>query len=100
MIVVTVELWSAITGQRSQLAKMHICNEGTSDNPRVGNYRATTFVGRDEGALSRGTVSKIGTFGGWRRLDYHIWNLVRRALEECGYNKGLTFPKRTASVEE
>lgn len=90
MIVVKVELWSAITGEKTELARMHLSNdaEATLANHRLGSYLAQTFVGRDKAALDRGTVSKQAKVYNWRRLDYHIWNLVRRALEELGYDKG------------
>lgn len=90
MIVVRVELHSAVTGRVSELARLLIDNDGiaSSDNPRVGDYRARSLRGRDKDALSKGTVSKTGYIKGWRRLDFHVWNLVRRALEELGYDKG------------
>lgn len=90
MIIVTVHLASAIDGRTQQLARMHICNDGeaTLQNPRLGDYVGETFVGRDAAALAQGRVSKRGAVRGWRRHDYHVWNLVRRMLEAMGYDKG------------
>jgi hypothetical protein len=84
MIVVRVELWSAITGERTEIARMHISSLGTG-TARVGDYEAVTFIGRDTTALDRGTVSKQTEIRGWRRSDFHVWNLVRRALQDMGY---------------
>lgn len=85
MIVVRVELWSAITGDKTELARMHICNEGGTRT--VGHYGVATFVGRTKEALDRLTPSHVGKVVGHRRLDLHIWNLVRKALEATGYTK-------------
>lgn len=89
MIVVRVELWSAISGSKTELARMHICNDGaaTVANPRLGTYIGETFVGRDTASLDKGRVSKRGRVENWRRLDFHVWNLVRRMLEAQGYDK-------------
>lgn len=90
MIVVTVHLASAVDGRLQQLARMHISNDGTATaaNPRLGDYVGETFVGRDADTLARGRVSKRGAVRGWRRHDFHVWNLVRRMLEAMGYDKG------------
>lgn len=89
MIVVRVELWSAIDGSKTELARMHICNDGrrTIANARLGDYTGQTFVGRDSATLDKGRVSKSGEVRDWRRHDFHIWNLVRRMLESMGYDK-------------
>lgn len=90
MIVVSVELWSAISGAKTQLARMHICNDGEAsiENHRVGDYVGETFVGRDAETLAKGRVAKRGTIRKWRRLDYHVWNLVRHMLDTMGYSRG------------
>lgn len=92
MIVVTVELWSAVTGAKTQLARMHIANNGEASerNPRLGDYVGETFVGRDAETLAKGRVSKRAMVRNWRRQDYHVWNLVRRMLDAMGYTKGDT----------
>ena len=89
MIVVRVELWSAVTGQKRELARMHICNDGetTCENPRLGTYVGETFVGRNADMLNKRRVSKRGRVANWRRADFHIWNLVRRMLTDMGYDK-------------
>jgi hypothetical protein len=89
MIVVRVELWSAITGRRSTLALMSIANSGESPNPNRGDYEAKTFVGRDEDALLKALnddrVSKRAEIKNHARLQEHVWNLVGKALAGCGY---------------
>lgn len=91
MIVVTVQLVSAISADRStMLARLHIANDGeaTQANWRLGDYVGESFVGRDAETLARGRVSKRGRVVGWRRHDFHVWNLVRRMLDAMGYDKG------------
>ncbi|EDX79105.1 hypothetical protein BBAL3_262 [Brevundimonas sp. BAL3] len=90
MIVVRVELWSAANGSKTELARMHIANDGltTVTNPRLGDYSGQTFVGRDSEALSKGRVSKRGEVRRWRRHDFHIWNLVAAMLDDMGYRQG------------
>lgn len=91
MILVRVELWSAITGRKTTLALMSICNDGEASrqNPNRGDYLAKTYVGRDEGALARSLetdrVSKRGVVRNHARLQEHVWNLVGKALASCGY---------------
>lgn len=90
MIVVRVELWSAVDGRKTELARMHIANDGrrTMTDPRRGDYVGETFVGRDSAALDKRRVSKRGAVPGWRRHDFHIWNLVAAMLDDMGYRQG------------
>jgi hypothetical protein len=84
LIVVRVELWSAITGNKTELARMHICNDGGGSLTK-GNYDGEAFRGRDADALSRGVVSKIGRVENYPRTSLHVWNLVSRMLKTMGY---------------
>ena len=86
MIVVRVELWSAITGEKTELARMHISNTGTGSNRRC-DYTGESFVGRDSAALDRRQVSKRGKVDNYPRLDLHVWNLVMRMLTSMGYTR-------------
>lgn len=90
MIVVRVELWSAVNGSRTELARMHIANDGeaTQTNHRIGDYVGEALRGRDTEALNRGVVQKRGSVRGWRRLDFHVWNLVAAMLDDMGYTQG------------
>lgn len=87
MIVVRVELWSAVTGERKEIGRMHICNDGHASmkNIRRGAYNGMTFVGRDAEALDRRQISKTGRVEDYPRLDLHVWNLVSRMLVAMGY---------------
>lgn len=87
MIRVRVELMSAITGETTELARMDIANDGVASqiNPRLGDYTAVTYRGRSKAQLDKRTPQKRTDIKGWRRHDYHVWNLVRLALERMGY---------------
>lgn len=87
MIVVRVELWSARTGQRTELARLRIANDGeaTSANVRFGDYVGETLRGRSEAALDKGAVQRTGRVVGHPRLSLHVWHLVARMLVAMGY---------------
>lgn len=83
MIVIRVELWSAVTGDRTELARMHICNVGGTEN--LGNYDCRTLRGRSTADLDKGHVQRRGQVRGHPRLSQHVWNLVAKALSSMGY---------------
>lgn len=87
MIVVKVELWSAINGNVQQLALMSIDNIGGTQ--QLGDYRTRTYRGRDAEALARAlvreTVQREGKVLRHPRLREHVWNLVAKALSSMGY---------------
>lgn len=92
MIVIKVELWSAMNGSRSELARMVIDNTGGTT--QRGDYRTRTLRGRSEEALHNamlqalhqtGGVQREGKVLGHRRLQLHVWNLVAKALTGMGY---------------
>ncbi|MHB9878281.1 hypothetical protein ACSMXM_01250 [Pacificimonas sp. ICDLI1SI03] len=85
MIVVKVELWSAISGQVTTLARMDIDNIGGCQNK--GDYRVRTFKGRSDEALARRTVQREGRVLQHPRLREHVWNLVAKALSSMDYGK-------------
>ncbi len=86
MIRVRVELISAVTGKTTEIARMHITNTG-GGTLKLGNYFGETFRGRDADTLSKCTVSKPGKVANYPRLQLHVWNLVRRMLDNMGYTK-------------
>jgi hypothetical protein len=86
MIVVRVELVSAINGRVTELARMHIANDGAG-TAALSNYDGKTFIGRSTEALDRMTVSRRGRIENWPRQRFHVWNLVARMLSEMGYTK-------------
>jgi hypothetical protein len=90
MIIIKVELHSAVTGKVQELARMHIINQGstTIKNPNFGDYQVQTFRGRSKEILDKLTISKATIIHNWRRNDYHVWNLICKALTKMGYTQG------------
>jgi hypothetical protein len=84
MIVVRVELHSAITGHTTELARMITANDGEGTR-EVGHYVATTLRGRSREALDQMQVQRSGRIRNWPRLRLHVWNLVAEALKGVGY---------------
>lgn len=87
MIRVSVTLISANDGTHTELARMDICNDDTG-GVISRNYTATSYIGRDKKRLDKGTVSKRGRVLNWESERFHVWNLVRAALQAIGYNEG------------
>lgn len=89
MIVVRVELWSAITGEITELARMKISNTGDDKNPNFGDYDGVTITGRSAEALQRnmnaGPFTRTGKVIHYPRISLHVWNLVVRMLKEMDY---------------
>lgn len=83
MIVVRVELWSAITGEKTELARMHISNVGGT--AQHGNYDCETFRGRSTADLDKRIAQRSAQVRGHPRLSQHVWNLVAKALTGMGY---------------
>lgn len=95
MIVVRVELWSAVTGQRTELARMRISNDGQAStaDPSRGCYLGETLKGRSASALDRGEIQRRGRVNNFRRNDLHVWNLVAQMLGRMGYGREPTAAK-------
>lgn len=83
MIVIRVELHSAITCKVTEIARMHISNVGGSR--QTGHYFARTYRGRSSEQLSRGDVQRRASVKGYPRLRLHVWHLVARALIAMKY---------------
>jgi hypothetical protein len=84
MIIVRVELWSAVTGEKTELARMEICNDGTSAG-RLRNYIVRTLRGRSTEALNQRTTQRDGRVDRHDAPGLHVWNLVAKALGAMGY---------------
>lgn len=84
MIIVRVELHSAITGKTTELARMRITNDGTG-SANFGNYDGATLRGRSANELDRGTVQRTARVAGYPRQRLHVWNLVSGMLNAMGY---------------
>lgn len=74
MIVVKVELHSAITGKVTQLGEAIICNDGTGTRSR-GNYYMHLFGKNGTSMKERITLQQ------WPRQAKHVWALVARMLK-------------------
>lgn len=85
MIIVRVELHSAITGKVTELARAHICNTGGTET--AGDYDVRTLTGRSASALDQGLVNRKGKVFGHARLKLHVWHLVAKALAAMGYGR-------------
>lgn len=86
MIVVTVELHSAVTQEVTLLGKLVIANDGTSPEPTTGHYHA--FFGRRKQADVRRVMAmpmRKARILNFLRLRLGVWHLIRKALEEAGY---------------
>jgi hypothetical protein len=83
MLVVRVELHSAITGEVTEIAKMRIANTGTG-TPARGNYVGSTIKkGRDMRLV--GSIMRMGEVFDYPRKSKHVWNLVARMLKAMEY---------------
>ena len=75
MIVVTVHLHSAQTGQITELARAIIANDGTG-TPKRGNYWMD-LLGKN-----RVPMKDRARIRDWPRQSKHVWALIARLLQE------------------
>ena len=94
MLIVKVELHSAINGRKTELARMVIDNIGGS--LQKGDYRVRTMRGRDQDALEKsmwdilsgsGKPTRQGKVLNHPRLKEHVWYLVAKALSAINYGE-------------
>ena len=78
MLIVKVELHSAVTGKISKIAEMRIVNDGTGTKKR-GNYWGNVFF------RSKNAKPVEGFVRDYPRLTKHVWNLVAAMLSDMGY---------------
>ncbi|BBC99131.1 hypothetical protein [Sphingobium sp. YG1] len=84
MIIVSVQLLSAVDSRHDELARMEICNLGTR-TATTGNYSAETLRGRSAKDFARRTRQRIAYISGHPRQREHVWNLVAKALRNLRY---------------
>jgi hypothetical protein len=84
MIVVKVELHSAITGKVSEIGRMHISNTTTFENGSRANYFVRLFR-RGSFKTSPVVVQREGEVNGHARKSAPVWKLVQKALKAVGY---------------
>lgn len=86
MIVVKIELHSAVTGVVSELGRMLISNDGTSRDPKRGHY--------DVRLMRRGSptvVQRQARVEKYPRAAFSVWVLVARALKNVGIERFADF---------
>lgn len=92
MLVIRVELHSARTGKRSEIARMVIANDGTDTSDVIGNYwgRAAKGVIDNDSMIPAAIMhdSRIlrhAEVKDYARKSLHVWNLVARMLKAMQY---------------
>ena len=85
MLVIRVELHSAVTGKVTEIGRMLIDNIGGTDT--VGEYRARVLRGRSANAFAQRVVQRTGLVLAYPRKALHVWHLVARALAGMGYGR-------------
>ena len=90
MIVVKVELHSAISGQIMKIGEAVIYNDGTGTNAK-GNYetrsfRAPNYFKRERGGTEKNVVRRARVER-YDRVNAPVLELVSRALQAMGYGK-------------
>lgn len=86
MIVVRVELHSAITGKTTEIARAVVCNVGGS--VQRGEYLALALRGRkrvETKDMKEQHVMRRGKVHSYPRKSKHVFCLVVRALRAMGY---------------
>jgi len=83
MLVIRVELHSAVTHQITEIARMEVCNVGGTTER--GYYVAKTFYGRCKAVFDKRRVAREGAVANYPRLSKHVWCLVARSLKNMGY---------------
>ena len=87
MIIVRVELHSAVDGSVRELARMYITNVGGTHTLR--DYKVQTLRGRSKEQLDQAARERSYTHQGevvkHRSLALHVWHLVGKALKRIGY---------------
>lgn len=87
MIIIRVELHSAITHKITELARMCIANDGTG-NHSLRNYNGFVYRGRDKKALDKVTIQRTARVENHPSERMHIWHLVAKMLKNLGYMDG------------
>lgn len=86
MLIVRVELHSAITGVVTEIARMNIWNT-TGGTRELGEYECATLRGRCKSALDKRKKQREGSVHEHPRLREHVWCLVSKALKSMGYGE-------------
>ena len=89
MLVLRLELHSAVTGNVSLLGSMVIANTGDCDmRPDKGNYRAHTVRKGGDPLRLLTRPNRAARLYGYERLRRPVWDLVCAALVHMGFDGG------------
>ena len=80
MLVVRVELHSAVTGKMSEIARMTVGNVG-------GSHTHGDYLARIKRAPKFVKTTRDSSVRNYRRLSRPVWDLVCLALKNAGYGK-------------
>lgn len=83
MLIVKVELHSAVTGQVQELGRAHICN--VSGGGRRRDYEVRVLR---RGRPHHSDPVRMGEVKNYPALSYNVWRLVIRALLSCFPEEG------------
>lgn len=96
MLVVRVELWSAISGEATEIARMHISNIGGTKER--GEYLAEAFLGSNATDFDKRVVKVSGQVADYPRLSLDVWNLVARALKSLIHKIGIIMKRIAIAI--
>lgn len=91
MIVVKIELWSALTGKVSEIGRMYIANDASGDAARgnydvavcrKGNTHRPMFAGEPTMA-GLPAAARHGRVEDYPRRSYNVWRLISRAIRSA-----------------
>lgn len=83
MIVVKIELHSAITGRAVEIGRTYIWNRGDTLDPKRGNYGVGVCRRGVFRADKPETFTRRGEVLDYPRLSYNVWRLIIRALRSA-----------------
>lgn len=78
MIIVRIELYSAVTHRKTEIGKLYIVNDGSGSRRRR-NYMVTVMRRR-----SSCRVTRRGFVKNHSSISVSVWTLVRKALQAAG----------------
>jgi hypothetical protein len=85
MLVIKIELHSAITGRVTEIGRMNIANDGNGTHS-IGHYKAQVLR---RGNTTPGwetnekRITRRGAVDNYPRQAYNVWRLVLRALKSA-----------------
>jgi hypothetical protein len=80
MLVVKLELHSAVTGQTTEIGRCVIMHDDDVSNPDIGNY---DVVVNSNAYSTNGALQRTGKVKDYPRRTLNVWRLVLRALKSA-----------------